>query len=643
MADSPNSNRPPKPRLTLRVGITGHRPNKLGNDAVARVERQLALVFKSIEGTARNILDANKAVYSSAEPMIRLTCGFAEGADLLAVKICPQAWQIEAVLPFPQKEYLEDFQKSASGDGRDVSSAFHEGLKRAATITELPGSRPDERDRSYADAGGYLLRQVDMLIAVWDGQPPKPGGTGALARKALDGGIPVLWLATHEDRVPRLITAFDEAGAPVAPDVDCTDGSLENALRPIFAAPASGHGHEDPRETSRPGLERYLGEFWRHNTYWTAFDLLKRLATKHWPRWRIHTEHPDKRTGEWKAFLDEAPAVENLRRRLESILLPRFIWADELAVHFSHRYRSVYVLAYLLSAAAVMIALAGIFFEHSEDVLRIKVAFVVVELLVIGFILGMVLVGRYWHWHERWLHYRTLAENLRHARFLAYVSEFGGIHVPTADPEDREPSWVLWYIRATLREIGLPTAVLNGTYQWKVLNATLIHEIEGQLGWHKDNVKASRRLDQVLHDVGIGCFLLTFVFLVAFLALFLTVYGVEYLWHAPASTVSHDPTMLGTFLLLFKPFVTFAAAGLPALGAALAGIRVQGDFEGSRERSDHMEEILSKRADEFRMAESRPLALDETAQMLISIAQDMSEDVAAWQELYGRKRLTLPA
>ena len=95
------------------------------------------------------------------------------------MKACPQAWQIEAVLPFPQKEYLEDFQKSASGDGRDVSSAFHEGLKRAATVTRLPEARPDDRGRSYADAGGYLLRQVDMLIAVWDGRPPKPGGTGA--------------------------------------------------------------------------------------------------------------------------------------------------------------------------------------------------------------------------------------------------------------------------------------------------------------------------------------------------------------------------------------------------------------------------------------------------------------------------------
>jgi hypothetical protein len=640
MADSPKTIHPPKPRLTLRVGITGHRPNKLGNNAVERVERQLALVFKEIDNAAKNILDANKAVYAGEPPVIRLTCGFAEGADLMAVKARPPHWQVEAVLPFPRHEFVKDFLESASGDGRDVSGAFHEGLKRATTVTELPEPRPNDRGRSYADAGGYLLRQVDVLIAVWDGLPPKPGGTGALARQAFDGGIPVVWIATHEDRVPRLVTGFGENGAPDAPDVDCTDGRLEAELRPIFSAPAPRPGNEDPRETSRAGLDRYLAERWRHNTYWVAFDQLKRLATKQWPRWRIHTEHPDNRTHEWKGFFDDAPAVANLRKRLESVLLPRFIWADELAVHFSHRYRSVYVLAYLLSAVAVMVALVGVFFDHSADTLWTKVVFVGIELVVIGTILGMVIVGRYWRWHERWLHYRTLAENLRHARFLAFVSEFGRIHAASADPEDREPSWVLWYIRATLREIGLPTAVLNGTYQWKVLNATLIHEIEGQLAWHKANIKSSHRIDHGLHLFGNGCFLLSFILLVIFLAM----YGVELAWHGPVpNDIAKASTVLGTLLVWLKPIVTFAAAGLPALGAALAGIRVQGDFEGSRERSDHMEEILDNRAKEFRKAESEPLTLDDTAQMLIRTAQDMSEDVAAWQELYGRKRLTLPA
>ena len=36
-------------------------------------------------------------------------------------------------------------------------------------------------------------------------------------------------------------------------------------------------------------------------------------------------------------------------------------------------------------------------------------------------------------------------------------------------------------------------------------------------------------------------------------------------------------------------------------------------------------------------------SLDDTAELLITTARVLSEDIAAWQDLYGRKRLTLPA
>ena len=85
----------------------------------------------------------------------------------------------------------------------------------------------------------------------------------------------------------------------------------------------------------------------------------------------------------------------------------------------------------------------------------------------------MILIGRRWLWHERWLDYRALAENLRHGRFLSFVSEFGRIRGEPAGVEQREPPWMLWYVRATMREIGLPNATLDGTYQWRLLNATL--------------------------------------------------------------------------------------------------------------------------------------------------------------------------
>ena len=55
------------------------------------------------------------------------------------------------------------------------------------------------------------------------------------------------------------------------------------------------------------------------------------------------------------------------------------------------------------------------------------------------------------------------------------------------------------------------------------------------------------------------------------------------------------------------------AAGLPALGAALAGIRVQGEFDESKERSDHMVAELNALEGRFDEQLSQPPELDRTA------------------------------
>jgi hypothetical protein len=424
----------------------------------------------------------------------------------MAAAACPAGWQIEALLPFPTGEYLKDFHQSATGDGRDVTGEFVDSLKRATTVTQLPDPRPHDRNRSYADAGGYLLRQIDLLIAVWDGEPPKPGGTGAIAREAFEGHVPVVWLLTTAERPPRHNTAFDAAGTPVAPDADCTDGPLAAALVPVFAAPAPT-SNRDTRGSARESLQRYLKERWRARFFLSAYDFLKRVVNCQWPRPVIQAPPFDLRTREWDAFIATAPDADNLRARLREVLLPRFIWADTLAVHFSHLYRSAYVMAYLLSAVAVFIALGGLFFDSGHNALKVKAFLVVLELVVIGWILAMIVIGRRRLWHERWLDYRALAENLRHGRFLAFVSEFGRIRSETPGGEEREPPWILWYLRATMREIGLPNAKLDGTYQWRLLNATLSHEIagpEGQIAYHRANSESARLIDHRLHQLGVG-------------------------------------------------------------------------------------------------------------------------------------------
>jgi len=222
---------------------------------------------------------------------------------------------------------------------------------------------------------------------------------------------------------------------------------------------------------------------------------------------------------------------------------------------------------------------------------------------------------------------------VRHARFLAFVSEFGRIQAGASTPAGREASWMLWYIRATMREVGLPTATLDGAYQHGIPTATHRDEIEGaqgQLAYHTQNIESAHHIDHFLHLLGIGCFIVTSLILIAFLALF---------WFDRAFGMA----TLETLLLAVKPFVTFLSAGLPALGAAVAGIRAHGDFEESSERSVHMLDVLAGLTDDYTRAEMRAPHLDDTAELLIVTARVMSEDLAAWQDLYGRKRLALPA
>src|SRR6267142_128598 len=199
------SSHPPKPRLTLRVGITGHRPNKLAGAVATRIRTQLPVVFAAIERAASTIRANSVPLYADEPAAFRLICGFAEGADQIAVAICPAGWQVEAVLPFPRQDYLQDFVTSAAGDGRDVRDEFHQSLAKAAVVTELPPPS-GSREQGYAEAGGFMLRQIDLLVAVWDGKPAKAAGTGAVVREAAAGGIPVIWLSTGSEGPARLIT-----------------------------------------------------------------------------------------------------------------------------------------------------------------------------------------------------------------------------------------------------------------------------------------------------------------------------------------------------------------------------------------------------------------------------------------------------
>src|SRR5262249_34134549 len=155
-----------------------------------------------------------------------------------------------------------------------------------------------------------------------------------------------------------------------------------------------------------------------------------------WPRVVIHAQAFADRLADWNQFFRTAPHVTNLTEHLRQTLLPRFIWADALAVHFSQLYRSAYVLAYSLSAIAVFISLSTIL------PIDLHAAAASMEIIVIALIISLILLGRHLFWHERWLDYRALAESLRHGRYLAFLSEFGRTYSGAPGLNVRTPPWM---------------------------------------------------------------------------------------------------------------------------------------------------------------------------------------------------------
>ena len=596
---------------------------------------------------------------------VRLLTGFAEGTDLMAARLAPPHWEVEGILPAPKAMYEARFAPDNSSDGADRRSEFGDALKRAGgRIVELPNiaarssrssKKPTNREieaaaqAGYARQGVFMLRQIDLLIAVWDGeQSERHGDTAEVVAKALSNGAPVLWLSSTDDRPPWLLTQQGD----VEPETDppnALDGPLQDAIarsvRPPSARAADAAAAKD---TAGVRLEAFLRMKRRHVCRWTAYNALK-IGWAFW-RWRptIPLDDINAVRDDWGPFLDRAPDGDGFRERLERILLPRFHAADQIATYYSHAYRSAYVLAYTLSTLAVGVTLVSTLPLLPRDGmagLHVKAVLVVVELLLIAALISIVRAGRRGHWHGRWLDTRALAEQLRHARFLALVGEtkLSRRLNPTSPAGE---SWVAWYLRATIRELGLPFGSLDPAYQRKALIATREYEVAGQITFNKENRVALQHLNHRLHWWGDLFFFAVAVVLVAYLI----AWAINALSDAPAIIATISACVedcgrdgpLGCALAAAKPWVVFLAAMLPAMGAATAGLRFTGDFEGFANRSRETEEGLSEMLEVFERAEDR-LEFELTAETLASTARAMNEDLSGWRELYARKRLDLPA
>jgi hypothetical protein len=684
-AERPSRIRPPKPHLTLRVAITGHRPksHKFPASSFDFVQQRLRDVFAVIDTTLAAIVKHDGDKYSGEPPTVRLVSGLAEGADQMAVEAMRDKWTLEAILPFPHESYADDFKQSASDGHRDVSEAFESASKKASTTVAFPDDplirqehltrdeNPSEywrrRTPGYIRLGRFLLRQTDVLVAVWDGEREEgPAGTAEVVRAAVDAGIPIVWISSINNTVARMVEDIDDDERPVAPDADCLRGSLARAIHSLVSLPTGNDGavlfkssKEGPPACER--LHAFLKEQWPQPSSWITYDLFKRCIEGASLRFRIMPDTFESYRARWEDMAREIPPAGDLPQRILEVVVPRYAWADALAVDLSNRYRAAYFNCYLLAASAVFIALLGLFGHDYAPELQLTLKFVLVsiELILIGTIVYIIWRGRRERWHEKWLEYRALAEMLWEVRFLSYLGEYGRVQ-RIGDLQPAPTRWFLWYFYATVREIGLPNALLDGAYQKSMLEFFSKHVVANQIKWNERNAETLLRMHDWLHRAGAACFLLTCVILVFFFVGW-GLYAVGMLMDGKnlgdivgvggtailIENVKQPGTMspietLGLWLFALKNWVTFGAALLPTFGAAFAGIRDTADFMRFANRSRETAAALQDLQRDVAHAK-RKLSLDVTGNVLLSTAQVLSEDLTAWQSVYGHKRLDLPA
>jgi hypothetical protein len=743
------------PSLVFTVAITGHQDIPPARHA--HLQRQVGEVLAVAHRELRTRA-ADSLVDKDRPLQLRFVSALAPGADQVGARAALAAaergegWQLEAILPFavPAYQYLAR-QTLAARKADSASQLTSEAI--AAAVDPIPDlaaqagrmleladwqPAPDEPERSdwaarrYATIGQMLVRRCDLLIAIWDGLPPRGrGGTADVVTEARRSGVPVVWILPDSPDAVHSILPGPASASVTASDVVIgwraaqERGESDSSINPgadtavARAVQQVLLGHDEAR---RWCIERYLGE--RPTKRWTrraasggaeqdtvpgdtfrAYALMLYLFLR-WPSRAMTAQRvadePPKPLRSWPLQLARRAGTLRVWRNVllypfgfgvergepgsanAAPLLDHAAEADALATRLSNQYRSAYVKIFALAPLAVLWAVLSMIFPDW------KPGFVCAEIATVGLAAWIYLrtrdfdpvahhkhPGGRWQrlrarWsqdtHQRWLDARLIAESQRSGQLLAWVGFSGRrpIEEHAAAPHDAHHAdhhghaprtlWAPHYANAIAALPELPhdaggdTATRMDPARIALLAAAAGKVIADQRGYHDLNHQRLQKLNHRLDAFSVVMIGIAFVFSLAFLAVWLVNKpGPEGLWPLPAG----EGTWLYGLYAVIKPTAALLGAVFPAVAAAAAGIRFQGDFERFAMRSkDTAERLTMLAARAERIAEEasvcgmnactgRPPLFEVLLDLLLDTQGVLDEDLADWRFAYAARPITL--
>ncbi len=608
---------PPRPRLALRVGVTGHRSKDLATANLDTLNTKIHAVLQYLRDFTV-ALRSSPHYDGSGKPVMRVISAVAEGSDRYVARVAIDlGYEIQCPLPFDRQEYERDFESAAAIDEfRNLLA--HD---RTTAVLELDGTR-DKEPEAYEAAGHAVLSQSDVLLAIWNGiDRHKRGGTSEIVAKAIGRGVAVVRIDSaqpHDVTVCVAGSRWDrwQSGS----------SALTARLQAVFIPPIIS---EEDEETSI-GSEEYFAETQPSLNWgfvWLPFrDLM--AGRPRLPSFGI-SKFSESGRNEWRQAVNDSPAFSEHTVDLigRAALLDHYGWIHGLADYYGNVHRSAFTINYLLGASAVLLGFLHFAFENTYS--NLGLAFTTGEGAILLFVTLIYIYGRFRRWHQRWIDYRLLAEYLRQMFFLIPLGlgELSSPHIPAhmraGDPRN---TWMYWHYQALRRSMGMIDGKFNGPHL-EAVRAFLASDsaIEGQVKYHDNNMRCFHALNRSFTVLGFVLF--SFAFAAAIVA------GLA---SEHVSAISNGPQL--------KIVIGFCATVFPAFGAALAGIRSQGEFERVERRSDAMRtrlEIISK--DLARLAKPNEVITSARLQQIVSEAgQLLIDELLDWRIVFKYRPLPEP-
>ena len=602
-----------KPELCLAVGVTGHRLARMQNADINALRVTVADLLPRVRQAMDAVASQHAAQFASAAPKLRVVTALADGADTIVAEVAlASGWRLDVCLPFARDEYVRDF---AEGEHRE---RFEKLLHQSSATFTLTGARADA-DAAYEAAGKVMLDQVDVLLALWDGDIGRGrGGTARVVAEAIARHIPVIHVSTQQDSAVGIT-----GGAPILywsglNDVELEQPTIDNVPRAdlsiALASVVAALCAPPDNPVDRRMLARFYRERSRSRTPALPYPVLLAITgSRKFSVADIRPASAESCAAALAEQLAQMAHVGDYGQALMHKLIARFGVADSAAAYFAQIFRSGFVANFGLAAIAVLLALSG------PLIPAYKLPLIITELAVIFLIFINTRAGTRAGWHECWMDDRHLAEQLRS---LAMTSALGNLALRASAGVDSGalPGWVHWLARATARELGLPHATADDAYLSRV-HAAAGSLVDDQISYHRANAKRMHRLEHRLHHAGEFLFGGTIVACSAWIVCKLA--GV--------------PMNFGSVGL--TEIVTALTAAMPAVGAALYGIRMQGDFARVADRSL----VTVARLERLKRALNvDPLDYTRLTARLRRLADIMLADIEHWRTTYQARPLALP-